>query len=76
MGLFFQKKNTPYNMMLKFQKTKNKKKNQGQQVKDESVVLFQKMRPINTIRKNQVKSQVTKLQCQVPSIRSKIKHYS
>lgn len=44
MGLFFQKnKNTPYSMMLKFQKTKNKttakkKKNQCQQVKDESVV--------------------------------------
>ena len=65
-------------MMLKFQKTKNKtkQKNQGQQVKDESVVLFQKMRPINTIRKNQVKSQVTKLKCQVPRIRSKTKHYS
>lgn len=46
--------------MLKFQeKTKNKQKNQGQQVKDESVAFcFRKMRPIITIRKNQVKSQV------------------
>lgn len=40
MGFFFQKnKNTPYSMMLKFQEKTKNKKNQGQQVKDESVVL-------------------------------------